>query len=232
MQKKEAVRILNELISDLLTKEGYNPFQRGNEIGWINRRQTGDISFIDFGYIPAGSLNSGVFRLDPSITVSIKEIENIYKMVTTNKYLNDEIDFRTVFFKLINLEAFKDGIIKKAEHPYYRWLIDSEESIKIVEKQIRKIIEEIALPWININANVPMIDKLFNENLKSLIIYSPSNPDRAMRGIIAGKLVGRSDLEKIIKIYDKIIERCSQNIQTEYDALKRVLPSIEPRYFG
>lgn len=231
MKKKKVVQVLNALICDFLQAKGYEQYQKGNEIGWINRQSKGDLYFFDLGLIPAGGLNSGIFKLEPSLTVSIKEVEDIYRLVTTNKYLNNEISFRTFAFNLSSLDAFPDGIIRGIGHPRYNWIIDREENISSVEKKLRTSLEEIAFPWIEENASVPKVDELFNENLKSYIIYSPSNPDRAMRGIIAGKLVGRSNLKEVIFLYDNLLRKCAENIQREYNALKTLLPKIEQKYF-
>jgi len=232
MKKKDAVANLNYQVKDFFELHGFKSYETPYETGWIKEIENGDVYFIGLGYVPRISINTGKkesYQIEPELTICIDEIEQHYKKISLNESLKYVIDYRTLSARLGLLKGYPTGIINSSEHYFCNWVAHDIEDFKNIGLQVVDIVKQVALPYIEKNANVFAVDKLINENLTEQIVHIGTLPNRAIRGLIAARLVGRKNLADIMRYYDVIMNEATPNLQAEYKAIKSTLHSIRQK---
>lgn len=226
MRKTEAINGLNAAVKTYFNKNGFKPYKYGVGIGWIKENEN-DLVFIDFGYIGMIHPKTGrreSYNINPCITISNYDIENHYKKICENSSLKDPIEFRTVCVKLADLENCKDGFFSE-KHNNYDWEIDYVGAIEKIAPSLIDKIDNFGLPIYEKLKTVEQINNLYN-NLDSLeipLIYPLLIPNRAIKGIIAAKLVNNKDLNYLIDYYNKDVSNWPDMFQVEFNNLIKYL---------
>lgn len=229
MKKTEAIKTLNATVETFFKEKGFKPYKCDTEIGWIKKNES-DLIFIDFGYVRMIHPETGrreSYNINPSITISNNKIEEHYRRVTVNSSLKDPIEFRTVCVKVAVLENCKDGFFTK-EHNNYDWEIDNENAIERIAPLLIDKIDTFGLPIYQKLKTVEQIDRVYN-NLNTLdkpLIYPLLIPMRAIKGIIAAKIVNNNNLNYLISYYEKEISNWNEMYRKEFYNLKEYLNTI------
>lgn len=177
-------------------------------------------------------LNTGTkgFLIEPYIWIGIKEIEKYYKQITLNKELKTDVNFVTIGNGIANLLANPDGLYAN-RNKSLKLHVFEDKHIPLVAAQLLKQFKEVALPYCLNNARVSMVDKLINTKPDEYKVHAMNDNYRILKGLIAAKLNNNSQLEELIKIYDKqIVERDMYNCAEEMSRLKNILPTIEAEF--
>lgn len=225
MTQKQVARKLIDLLTPELRPFDFEPSYK--EEGFI--RQTGGAFFLyQFLVYNRTILGSGIkgYLIEPYIWITVKEIEKYYKQITSNTELKTEVDWKTIGNSLANIMANPDGLYKK-RNKSLDLLVFEEKHIRPVAARLLKHFKEVALPYCLTNGSITMVDKIVNSKPDEYKVHMQNDNFRIIKGIIAAKLVGNPNLDKIIKIYDKqIVDRDMYNATEEMGRLKEILPTI------
>ena len=229
MNKTEVINNLNIAVNSFFSKHNFKPYKYDSEIGWIQKNEN-DLLFIDFNYIGLIHPDTGrreSYNINPIITISNNEIEKHYKNITNNSYLKDPIEFRTVCVKVAVLENCKDGFFT-GPHYNYVWEINYQSDVAKISSLLIDKIENVVLPNYEKLKTVEQIDKLYNDinTLDKSLIYLFGIPPRAIKGIIAAKLVDNKNVSLLIDYYSKDVLKWNEMYQKEFHNLKEYLKTF------
>lgn len=168
------------------------------------------------------------FLVEPYAKIQIASIEQYYKQITTNSYLKTKWDFNTVGNSIANLIANPDGINRKRNESLDLYVFD-EAHIPLVANAMLKQFKEIALPYFLSNNSVMRIDELLNKHPKEYTVHMVNDLFRFVKGIIAAKLNGNAEVDKLFSIYSNLIieKDMDEECKIEMNRLAEILPIIE-----
>lgn len=171
--------------------------------------------------------NKSGINIEPGIFVHCKPIEKIYSRISTRE-LDNVLKYITIGNKL---SVFVNNPSGKCEvrHKDLDLFIYEEDDVVKIAKVLVDYFKGIGLPYFERYATWEGLDEIFNSNLSYDSVHCAIEPERSLRGIIVAKLIGRKDLDELVKIQsERIRSKGVERFEVELNRLLEILDSIAP----
>ena len=191
-------------VASFLVDQGYE--KRKSERLSFSKKNDGNEFRIDFQVIKKVKR----YEILPEIFISQRDISRIYSECTTNE-LNAKW---TLYGRLLLIDSYFHEPKIDFRKRNSKWQLRNEENLKQLVHSIPIYFDETVLKFFEKNT-VEEIDKELNDFPREDSIFNSLYPIRGNVGLIAGKIVGRENLQELYNIYNERIHLSPEEHQLE-----------------
>lgn len=123
-------------------------------------------------------------------------------------------------------KIFRNPSGKMEDHTSQNLTIQSEKDICLLEKDILKYFNQIAIPYYESNGSLEKIDEILNANTNEISVHANTQYFRCPNGLIVAKLANRVNFDELVSVYDKKMEGISELFKNRYEAVKSHLMDL------
>lgn len=214
MTIKEITTKLFEGITPSFEKHGFKLNKRKRKFA---RSINGITNIFDFFFYS----KNGYVTIEPEIRIKVSSIEKVYSSVSLIKD-RPYLTMGNHLFEVVRyLEGGKENGVR--EEALSNWIIQDEKQIQKLIKVIPEYLEDYILKYFDEFDSISSIDIALNKHPRDLSIHNYIYPLRANVGIIAAKLNGNLNFQKILEIYQEELEEAEETYKDDFQRIKQEL---------
>lgn len=161
----------------------------------------------------------GGSRIEPEAAIRVESVERLFHAAS---YYSESIqDTSTLVAGVYFLDQ------KRYKHLLHGVPVSTEKEVGPAAEQLFHAFKDVALPFYERFSTLNAIDAHLNDKPKGKAFTPWSVYERAARGIVVAKLVGRKNYDKLVKTYRKQVKKYESIHLSHFEALVQALENPE-----